>query len=159
MTASTPAPLSGITVIDLSRILAGPYCTMMLAELGARIIKVETPEGDDARRIGPFIKDRSAYFMSLNRGKESIVLDLREEDDRHILHKLLGKADVLVENFRPSTMEKLGLGWETLHQRHPRLIYAGNVKAYRGAHHHANLLHYLPDAEVFLVGRTREPLV
>jgi len=124
MTASTPAPLSGITVIDLSRILAGPYCTMMLAELGARIIKVETPEGDDARRIGPFIEDRSAYFMSLNRGKESIVLDLREEDDRYILHKLLGKADVLVENFRPGTMEKLGLGWETLHQRHPRLIYA-----------------------------------
>jgi CoA:oxalate CoA-transferase len=124
MTASTPAPLSGITVIDLSRILAGPYCTMMLAELGARIIKVETPEGDDARRIGPFIEDRSAYFMSLNRGKESIVLDLREEDDRHILHKLLGTADVLVENFRPGTMEKLGLGWETLHQRHPRLIYA-----------------------------------
>ncbi len=124
MTASTPAPLSGITVIDLSRILAGPYCTMMLAELGARIIKVETPEGDDARRIGPFIEDRSAYFMSLNRGKESIVLNLREKDDRHILHKLLGKTDVLVENFRPGTMEKLGLGWETLHQRHPRLIYA-----------------------------------
>ncbi len=124
MTASTSAPLSGITVIDLSRILAGPYCTMVLAELGARVIKVETPEGDDARRIGPFIEDRSAYFMSLNRGKESIALDLRGEKDRDILHKLLETADILVENFRPGTMEKLGLGWETLHARHPRLIYA-----------------------------------
>ena len=124
MTATTPAPLSGITVIDLSRILAGPYCTMVLAELGARVIKVENPDGDDARRIGPFIEDRSAYFMSLNRGKESIALDLRDEKDRNLLHKLLEKADVLVENFRPGAMEKLGLGWETLHSRYPRLIYA-----------------------------------
>ncbi|MBL6934524.1 MAG: CoA transferase [Alphaproteobacteria bacterium] len=121
---TTPAPLSGITVIDLSRILAGPYCTMVLAELGARVIKVETPEGDDARRIGPFMENRSAYFMSLNRGKESIALDLKRESDRDILHKLLEKADVVVENFRPGTMEKLELGWETLHARHPRLIYA-----------------------------------
>ncbi|MDP7468690.1 MAG: CoA transferase, partial [Alphaproteobacteria bacterium] len=124
MTATTPAPLSEITVIDLSRILAGPYCTMVLAELGARVIKVENPDGDDARRIGPFIEDRSAYFMSLNRGKESIALDLRDEKDRNLLHKLLEKADVLVENFRPGAMEKLGLGWETLHSRYPRLIYA-----------------------------------
>jgi len=121
---TTPAPLSGITVIDLSRILAGPYCTMVLAELGARVIKVETPEGDDARRIGPFMENRSANFMSLNRGKESIALDLKRESDRDTLHKLLEKADVVVENFRPGTMEKLGLGWETLHARHPRLIYA-----------------------------------
>ena len=124
MTASTPAPLSGITVIDLSRILAGPYCTMVLAELGARVIKVETPEGDDARRIGPFIEDRSAYFMSLNHDKESIALDLREEGDCVLFHKLLEKADVLVENFRAGTMEKLGLGWEELNARYPRLIYA-----------------------------------
>jgi CoA:oxalate CoA-transferase len=118
-------PLSGITVVDLSRILAGPYCTMLMAELGARVIKVETPgKGDDAREYGPFVKGRSAYFMSINRGKESIALDLKAEGDRKILEKLLGKADVVVENFRPGTMEKLGYGWEQLHPRYPRLIYA-----------------------------------
>src|SRR5262245_4490107 len=101
-------PLSGITVVDLSRILAGPYCTRTMAELGARVIKVETPSGDDARQYGPFTKGRSAYFMSVNRGKESIVLDLKAKGDRAIFEMLLKKADVLVENFRPGTMEKLG---------------------------------------------------
>jgi len=118
-------PLSGITVIDLSRILAGPYCTLMMAELGARVIKVETPgTGDDARAYGPFVKGRSAYFMSVNRGKESIVLDLKAPADRAIFDKLLEQADVLVENFRPGTMEKLGYGWEALHPKYPKLIYA-----------------------------------
>ncbi len=118
-------PLSGITVIDLSRILAGPYCTMMLAELGARVIKVEPPgQGDDARQYGPFVNGKSAYFQSVNRGKESIVLNLKAEDDKTIFGKLLETADVLVENFRPGTMEKLGFGWDTLHVRYPRLIYA-----------------------------------
>jgi len=118
-------PLSGITVVDLSRILAGPYCTMLMAELGARVIKVEPPgKGDDAREYGPFIKGRSTYFASINRGKQSIALDLKAEGDKRIFEKLLGKADVLVENFRPGTMEKLGYGWETLHPRYPKLIYA-----------------------------------
>jgi len=118
-------PLNGITIIDLTRVLAGPYCTMVLADMGARVIKVENPEGgDDARHFGPFIDDKSAYFMSLNRGKESIALNLKNDDDRAILEKLLKNADVLVENFRPGTMEKLGLGWAELHQRYPRLIYA-----------------------------------
>ena len=95
-------PLSGITVIDLSRILAGPYCTLMLKELGARVIKVESPgTGDDAREYGPFVNGKSAYFQSVNRGKESIVLNLKDEDDKNIFRKLLQKADVLVENFRP----------------------------------------------------------
>jgi CoA:oxalate CoA-transferase len=118
-------PLSGITVVDLSRILAGPYCTMLMAEMGARVIKVEPPgNGDDAREYGPFVEGRSAYFMSINRGKESISLDLKRPEDRTVLDKLLEKADVLVENFRPGTMEKLGYGWEQLHPRYPHLIYA-----------------------------------
>ncbi len=118
-------PLSGITVVDLTRVLAGPYCTMLLSDLGARIIKVEAPEvGDDSRHIGPFLRGKSAYFMSLNRGKESIALDLKADGDRKIFEQLLGRADVLVENFRPGTMEKLGFGYETLKARYPKLIYA-----------------------------------
>ena len=118
-------PLSGLLVIDLTRVLAGPYCTMVLADLGARVIKVETPgTGDDSRHIGPFIEDKSAYFMSLNRGKESIALDLKADDDRAIFEDLLARADILVENYRPGVMEKLGYGWETLHPRFPKLIYA-----------------------------------
>lgn len=120
-----PGPFSGITIIDLTRVLAGPFATMVLADLGARVIKVEMPgTGDDARAFGPFIREKSAYFMPLNRGKESIALDLKNEEDRDIFQKLLAKADVLVENFRPGTMEKLGFGWEILHQRFPRLVYA-----------------------------------
>jgi CoA:oxalate CoA-transferase len=118
-------PLSGITIIDLSRILAGPYCTLLLAELGARVIKVEPPpQGDDARQYGPFKNGKSAYFISVNRGKESIALDLKSPDGRDVFERLLDKADALVENFRPGTMEKLGYGWDTLHRRYPRLVYA-----------------------------------
>jgi CoA:oxalate CoA-transferase len=118
-------PLSGIIVVDLSRILAGPYCTFLMAELGARVIKVEPPEkGDDARHYGPFIAGKSSYFQSVNRGKESIALDLKNDGDKRIFAKLLERADVVVENFRPGTMEKLGYGWETLHAKYPRLIYA-----------------------------------
>ena len=122
---SQSGALAGITVIDMTRVLAGPFCTLMLAELGARVIKVETPgSGDDARAYGPFINGKSVYFVSVNRGKESIALDLKDEGDREIFEKLLAKADVVVENYRPGTMEKLGYGWEDLHRRHPRLIYA-----------------------------------
>jgi CoA:oxalate CoA-transferase len=122
---SVPGPLTGITVLDLTRVLAGPYCTMVMADLGARVIKVEVPNtGDDARHFGPFVNGKSAYFMSLNRGKESIALDLKTADDRAIFDRLLAKADVLVENFRPGTMEKLGYGWDVVHARHPALIYA-----------------------------------
>jgi CoA:oxalate CoA-transferase len=118
-------PLSGITVVDLSRILAGPYCTFLMAELGARVIKVEPPDkGDDARHYGPFIAGRSSYFQSINRGKQSIALDLKNDGDKRIFAKLLERADVVVENFRPGTMEKLGYGWDSLHARYPKLIYA-----------------------------------
>ena len=123
--ASKSGPLSGILVVDLSRILAGPYCTLLMAEMGARVIKVEPPKGgDDARAYGPFVNGKSTYFASVNRGKESIALDLKSDADRKIFEKLLEKADVVVENFRPGTMEKLGYGWETLHQKYPKLIYA-----------------------------------
>ena len=120
-----PGPLAGITIVDLSRILAGPYCTLLMAELGARVIKVEPPPGgDDARHYGPFKNGKSAYFSSVNRGKESISLDLKSPEGRNVFERLLDKADALVENFRPGTMEKLGYGWETLHPRYPRLVYA-----------------------------------
>jgi CoA:oxalate CoA-transferase len=118
-------PLSGIVVIDLSRILAGPYCTMLMAEMGARVIKVEPPGGgDDARAYGPFRNGVSTYFSSVNRGKQSIALDLKNAGDRATFERLLETADVVVENFRPGTMEKFGYGWETLHPRYQRLIYA-----------------------------------
>jgi len=132
-------PLSGITIIDLSRILAGPYCTLLLAELGARVIKVEPPQqGDDARQYGPFKNGKSAYFASVNRGKESIALDLKTPTGRDIFERLLDKADALVENFRPGTMEKLGYGWVTLHSRYPRLVYA----AASGFGHSGPFSHY-----------------
>src|SRR6202007_741504 len=105
-------PLSGITIIDLSRILAGPYCTLLLAELGARVIKVEAPKtGDDARQYGPFTNGKSTYFASVNRGKESIALDLKAPGDREIFERLLDKADVIVENFRPGTTEGPASCW------------------------------------------------
>ena len=95
---TVPGPLSGITVIDLTRVLAGPYCTMVLADLGARVIKVEVPEtGDDSRAFGPFIEGKSAYYMSINRGKESLALNLKDESDRNTFEELLETADVLVE--------------------------------------------------------------
>ena len=124
MTNPPSGPLSGITVIDMTRVLAGPYCTMILSDLGARIIKVEPPGGDDARAYGPWVDGQSAYFMSLNRGKESVSLNLKDDGDRAVLDQLLAKADVLIENFRPGTMTKLGYGWETLEKRYPKLIYA-----------------------------------
>ncbi|MGH0028634.1 MAG: CaiB/BaiF CoA transferase family protein [Myxococcota bacterium] len=118
-------PLSGIVVVDLTRVLAGPFCTMILADLGARVIKVEVPgRGDDARHIGPFVDGRSAYFESVNRGKQSIALDLKAAPDREVFERLLARADVLVENFRPGAMERLGYGFSTLHARHPRLVMA-----------------------------------
>jgi CoA:oxalate CoA-transferase len=117
-------PLAGITVVDLTRILSGPYCTMMLADLGARVIKVERPgTGDDARAFGPFTAAGSAYFASVNRGKESIDLDLKRPEDRRVFEALIDRADVLVENFRPGAMQKLGYGWAAAHARWPRLVY------------------------------------
>jgi CoA:oxalate CoA-transferase len=118
-------PFAGILVVDLTRVLAGPYCTMMLAELGARVIKVENPDGgDDSRRFSPFHGDKSAYFQSLNRGKESIALNLKSDNDRGLLLNMIRRADVMVENFRPGTLERLGIGYDLLKEANPRLIYA-----------------------------------
>jgi CoA:oxalate CoA-transferase len=120
-----PRPLAGVTVLDMTRVLAGPFCTLQLANLGARVIKVERPPlGDDARAIGPFVGGKSLYFAALNYGKESIALDLRRGEDREVFEALLGRADVLVENFRPGVLERLGYGWAVLHARWPTLVYA-----------------------------------
>ncbi|MFO0880436.1 MAG: CoA transferase [Gemmataceae bacterium] len=121
---SQARPLAGITILDLSRVLAGPYCTMILAQLGARVIKVEMPgTGDDSRAFGPFVNGKSLYFSSINYDKQSIALNLKQPADREIFEGLLAISDVVVENYRPGTMEKLGYGWETLHARYPHLIY------------------------------------
>ena len=118
-------PLSDITIVDLSRVLAGPYATMVLSDLGARVIKVERPgRGDDARGFGPFRASRSMYFESLNRGKSARALDLELPVDRKEFEGLLDVADVLVENFRPGALERMGYGWGILHARWPRLVYA-----------------------------------
>lgn len=124
-------PLDDLLVIDLSRVLAGPYCTMMLADLGARVIKVEQPgSGDDTRAWGPpFLEGESAYYLSVNRNKEGITLNLKTERGRELLRELLALADVVVENFKLGTMETWGLGWEKLHACNPRLIYC-NISGY-----------------------------
>jgi CoA:oxalate CoA-transferase len=117
-------PLAGVVVIDLTRVLAGPFCTMMLAELGARVIKVEPPGGDEARQFDPFLEGQSGYFASLNRGKESIALDLKAPAGRDAFLALVRRGDVLVENYRPGTLDRLGLGYDCLRGLNPRLVYA-----------------------------------
>jgi len=118
------APLDGVTVIDLTHVLAGPFCSTILQDLGATVIKVERPRiGDDTRAFPPIVDGESAYFAALNHGKRSIALNLKDSADRAVFERLLARADILIENFRPGTMERLGYGWEALHARHPRLIY------------------------------------
>ncbi|MBI4553815.1 MAG: CoA transferase, partial [Candidatus Latescibacteria bacterium] len=116
--------LDGIRVLDLTRVLAGPYATMILADLGAEVIKVEPPEGDEARGVGPFQDGVSVYFLSINRGKRSVALDLKHPHGRDLLFRLLAHADVVVENYRPGTMAGLGLDYATLHAAYPPRIYA-----------------------------------
>jgi CoA:oxalate CoA-transferase len=120
-------PLSGIRVIDLTRVLAGPYCTMILRNLGAEIIKIEAPGGDDSRGFGPFLGgdlEKSAYFYSINCGKKSVVLDLKQADGKKILADLIEKSHVLVDNFRPGTLARLGFSDERIRERNPDIIYA-----------------------------------
>jgi len=116
--------LEGIRVIDLTRVLAGPYATMVLADLGAEVIKVESLTGDEARRFGPFKGDVSGYFQSVNRGKKSVAIDLKHPDGKALLMDLLAQSDILVENYRPGAMKRLGLDYETLRSVYPSLIYA-----------------------------------
>lgn len=116
--------LSGITIVDLTHVLSGPFATMILRNLGARVIKVEPPSvGDDSRAFGPFLNEVSLYFSAINAGKESIALDLKDSEDRAIFEQILATADVITENYRPGTMEKLGYGWDSLHEKFPQLIY------------------------------------
>ena len=126
MTTEITGPLHGLKVVDLSRVLAGPLCTQMLADHGASVIKVEPPSGDETRGLGPPFDacGNAAYFLALNRGKRAISLDLSCKEAQEVVHRLLEDADVLVENFLPGTMERWGLGYEqTLSARYPRLIY------------------------------------
>ena len=118
-------PLMGLTVLDLTRVLSGPYCTMLLGDMGARVIKVEQPgRGDDTRTWGPpFIGAESAYFLGVNCNKESVTLDFKTAEGRDILERMITRADVLVENFRPGTLGRLGLDHATLESKHPRLVY------------------------------------
>ncbi len=119
-------PLDGIRVVDLSRILAGPYCSMLLGDMGAEIIKIESPDhGDDTRGWGPpFIDGESAYFLSINRNKKSLTLNLKAGQGKDILTRLIGLSDVLIENFRPGTLGRLGFGYEQVRAMNPRMVYA-----------------------------------
>lgn len=118
-------PLNKIKILDLTRVLAGPFCTMILSDLGAYVLKVEVPgKGDDSREYGPFRNGQSLYFLSLNRGKESLSLNIKSGKGRYILKELVKEFDVIIENFRPGTMEKLGLGYDELKELNPRIIYA-----------------------------------
>lgn len=117
-------PLSGIQVLDLSRVLAGPLCTMILADLGAEVIKVEPPWGDETRGWGPpFVKGESAYFLSVNRGKKSLALDLKTLEGQEVVRRLAQRADVLVENFKTGDLRRYGLDYESLRELNPRLVY------------------------------------
>jgi formyl-CoA transferase/CoA:oxalate CoA-transferase len=119
-------PLAGVRVVDLTRILAGPYCSQALADAGADVIKIEEPgKGDDTRGWGPpFVEGESTYFLAVNRGKRGITLDLKQPRGRDLLWRLLASADVLIENFRPGALERLGFAWEEVHRQQPRIVYA-----------------------------------
>jgi len=118
-------PLESVTVLDLSRVLSGPYCTMMLGDMGAKVWKVEPPTGDDSRGLAPpYIKGESSYYLSVNRNKLDICLDITRKEGLEIILRMADKADVLLENFRPDLKERLGISYEVISQRNPRLIYA-----------------------------------
>jgi crotonobetainyl-CoA:carnitine CoA-transferase CaiB-like acyl-CoA transferase len=129
MTETRGGALEGIRVIDLTQMLAGPYCTQMLADQGAEVIKIEPPQGDSSRKLGPYRPDDEArqtggYFASVNRNKRSIVIDLKSDDGRALLRRLVRSADVVVENYRARVMDRLGLSYESLREDHPALVYA-----------------------------------
>ncbi len=119
--------LEGLKILDLTRVLAGPYCTMVLGDLGADVIKIEQPgKGDDSRQFGPYVNGESAYFMSINRNKRSMTLNLKKPEAKELFFELIKEVDVVVENYRPGTMEKLGLGYDVLKEVNPKIIYAAS---------------------------------
>lgn len=120
----TIGALNGVRVLDLTRVLAGPYCAMLLADMGAEIIKIEIPEkGDDSRQFGPFVNEESSYYMNLNRNKKGVTLNLKDPKGKKLFLQMVDKADIIIENYRPGTMEKLGLGYEELKKINPSIIY------------------------------------
>ena len=117
-------PLTGVRVLDLTRVLAGPFCTQTLADMGAEVIKIEEPgKGDDTRRWPPFVGGEATYFLSVNRGKQSVTVNLKAAEGVDLIRRLAARSDVLVENFRPGTMDRLGLGYRALRRVNPRLVY------------------------------------
>lgn len=122
--AALPPPLAGVRVLDFSRMLAGPFCTALLADAGADVIKIESPEGDDARHFAPRSGGESTYFLLINRGKRSVVLDLKSDEGRRAIHELAASADIVVENFRPGVTARLGIDYATLSAINPKLVYA-----------------------------------
>ncbi|MDR1741819.1 MAG: CoA transferase, partial [Synergistaceae bacterium] len=122
--SSMRGALNGLVVLDMTRVLAGPFCSMMMADMGADVIKIEEPsKGDDTRGMGPFKNGESAYYMNLNRNKRGVTLNLKNPKGKKIFLDLVKKADVVLENYRPGVMEKLGLGYEALKEVNPRIIY------------------------------------
>lgn len=120
-----PYPLSGLLVVDFTHVLSGPTCTRMLADAGARVLHIERKTGDDTRHMGPYIEDGSSeYFRICNAGKESIALDLKDPKDHALVEKMIAKADVVVENFRPGLMKRLGFGTDEMVKKYPKLIFA-----------------------------------
>lgn len=125
MTNLSRGALADVKVLDLTRVLAGPFCTMMLADMGAEVIKIERPgKGDDTRQMGPFQNGESAYYMNLNRNKKGVTLNLKHPHGKKLFLELVAKADVVMENYRPGTMEKLGLGYDVLKKTNPGIVYA-----------------------------------
>lgn len=120
----TTGALEGVRILDLSRVLAGPFCTMMLADLGAEVIKIEIPgKGDDSRSFGPFVNGESGYYMNVNRNKEGVTLNLKKPEGKELFLEMVKKADIVVENYRPGVMEKLGVGYDVLKEVNPKIIY------------------------------------
>ena len=135
-------PLAGLRVIDLTRVVAGPYCTMMLGDMGAEVLKIEEPNhGDDSRGWGPFINGWSSFFLQLNRSKKSVTIDLKTEDGAQMLRRLIETADVLIENFRPGSLAELGFDYASASALNPRLIYC-SISGFGQAGPHAHLPGY-----------------
>jgi len=124
MSTISEPPLRGVRVLDLTRVLAGPFCSMTLSDLGAEVIKVEIPgRGDDTRAYPPFVNGMSSYFMSINRGKKSVTLNLKTQEAREALHRIAGECDVFLENYRPGVTKRLGVDYDVLKEVNPRLVY------------------------------------